>query len=94
MNVHVYDTHVRTTTGSYLHFDVFVDDLHKKKVKKFAQDHLAKLGITPDELELNSCQFCHNEIANPEIRAVIERQGHYILQLESTYKAKNDKTYP
>jgi len=82
MNVHIYDTHIRTTSGLYLHFDVLVNDQNKDKVKEYAQAYLTKQGILVNQLTLNACEFCHSEMGNPEVVASIERKGHYILQLE------------
>ncbi|NQZ82391.1 MAG: DUF2024 family protein [Colwellia sp.] len=84
MKIHVYDTHVKTKTGGYVHFDVFVDDAHVNKAKQYAQQYISALGIEPEQIELNSCQFCHSEIANPEVQTTIIRQGHYILPLTNT----------
>lgn len=82
MKIHIYDTHVRTKSGLYLHFDVLVNDLNKDKAKDYAEEYIAEQGLTAHELVLNSCQFCHSEIANPDVRAEIERQGYYILVLK------------
>ena len=42
MNVHIYDTHIRTTSGLYLHFDVLVNDQNKDKVKVKEENKLTK----------------------------------------------------
>lgn len=81
MKIHVFDTHVRTKSGSYVHFDVLVDDAHVEKAKEYAQQYITSLGIEQNQLTLNSCQFCHSEIANPEVQSTIKQQGHYILPL-------------
>jgi hypothetical protein len=81
MKIHVYDTHVKTTTGQYLHFDILVDDDHLSNVEKYAESYLTSLGIKSKEITSNSCQFCHSEIANPEVQTIIKRQGHYVLPL-------------
>ncbi len=83
MKIHIYDTHVRINSGLYLHFDVLVNDENKAKVQQYAKDYIAKQGIAEHQLQLNSCQFCHSEMANPDVRLTIEREGHYILRLES-----------
>ena len=82
MKVHVYDTHVKTQTGGYLHFDVLVSDEYKDKVTDYAQQYLTSLGITAENITQNSCLFCHSEIANPEVKSAIKSDEHYILPLE------------
>ncbi|GGD61214.1 DUF2024 family protein [Lacimicrobium alkaliphilum] len=81
MQVHVYDTHVHTSAGQYLHFDVLVDDSNVGQVKQFAQDYLTSLGVTADKITQSRCNFCHSEIANPEVALAIENNGHSILVL-------------
>jgi cbb3-type cytochrome oxidase cytochrome c subunit len=82
MNIHIYDTHVKTNSVLYLHFDVLVNDENESKAQQYAEEYIAKQGIAEHQLTLNSCQFCHSEVANPDVKATIEREGHYILQLE------------
>ncbi|PAJ72502.1 hypothetical protein CJF42_20940 [Pseudoalteromonas sp. NBT06-2] len=81
MKIHVYDTHVKTAQGQQLHFDVLVDDDHQSRVEEFAKKHLKNLGIDNAKIATSSCQFCHSEVANPEVQAIIKRQGHYVLPL-------------
>ena len=81
MKIHVFDTHVRTTTGEYLHFDVLVDDANSKRVNEYVGRYLNSKGIQASELKSSSCQFCHSEIANPDVQAAIHANGHYILPL-------------
>ena len=44
MQIHVYDTHVHTTSGQYIHFDVLVSNENVKQVGKYAEQYLASLG--------------------------------------------------
>ena len=81
MKIHVYDTHVKTVTGKYLHFDVLVDDSNSVKVKQFAENYLADQGIEAENIELQSCNFCHSEIANPQVQQDITSKGHCIIPL-------------
>ncbi|MEW6990978.1 DUF2024 family protein [Colwelliaceae bacterium 6441] len=81
MKIHVYDTHVKTKTGDYVHFDVLVNDEHESKAKHYAKNYIESLGIASESIALNTCQFCHSEIANPEVQNVIKQQGFYILPL-------------
>ena len=37
MQIHVYDTHVHTTSGQYIHFDVLVSNENVKQVGQYAE---------------------------------------------------------
>ncbi len=81
MKIHVYDTHVHTAAGDYVHFDVLVNDEHVSQVKRYAENYLASLGIQGKNIEQSRCNFCHSEIANPEVQKNIAAQGHSIIRL-------------
>ncbi|GHF89686.1 DUF2024 family protein [Thalassotalea marina] len=81
MNVHVYDTHVYTIAGEYIHFDVLVDDHNKDKVQQFAETYLNSLGVSVDRIKQGHCNFCHSESANPEVQLQIEQHGYSIIRL-------------
>lgn len=81
MKIHVYDTHVYTTTGDYVHFDVLVNDENISQVKQYAEDYLATFGIQSENIEQSRCNFCHSEIANPVVQKNITTQGHSIIRL-------------
>ena len=81
MKIHVYDTHVHTSTGDYVHFDVLVNDDNVSQVKQYAENYLASLGIQGENIEQSRCNFCHSEIANPEVQKNIVTQGHSIIRL-------------
>ncbi|HJS14335.1 DUF2024 family protein [Rheinheimera sp.] len=82
MNVQVFDTHVKTTNGHYLHFDVLVTPEHAAKAKLYAQQFLQQQGYNSDDIQQQSCDFCHNEIATPAVISAINAQGYYILKLQ------------
>jgi hypothetical protein len=81
MNIHIYDTHVHTASGEYVHFDVLVNDENIVQVKQYAEKYLASLGIPIDNISQSRCNFCHSEIANPEVQQNILMQGHSIIRL-------------
>jgi len=81
MKIHVYDTHVYTTSGQYIHFDVLVSDDSVKHVDKYAKQYLASLGVQIDNIKQSRCNFCHSEVANPEVQENIANLGHSILRL-------------
>lgn len=81
MQIHVYDTHITTNNGVYLHFDVLVDDANVPKVKQFAEQYLKANGIEVGQIHQSRCQFCHSEVANPETIEQINKKGHAIIEL-------------
>ncbi|KIY42025.1 MULTISPECIES: DUF2024 family protein [Pseudomonas] len=83
MNVQVFDTHVRTTEGGYLHFDVLIEGNDQALAARYARDWLASRGVAQADVSQSRCQFCHSEPAHPEVAAAIARQGYYIILLQS-----------
>ena len=81
MQIHVYDTHVYTTAGQYIHFDVLVSNENVKQVGQYAEQYLASLGVKVDNIKQSRCNFCHSEIANPEVQQNIVNHGHSIIRL-------------
>ena len=81
MQIHVFDTHVMTESGQYVHFDVFVDNENIKKVEQYAKQYLASLGVTIDNITQSRCNFCHSELADLEVQDSIVSQGHSIIRL-------------
>lgn len=83
MNIYVFDTHVKTSAGQYLHFDVFIGEKNKQSAQLFTRRFL-KENFHIDEAELASytCQFCHCAIANPEVKNHVKNQGYYVLPIE------------
>ncbi|ROM76169.1 hypothetical protein BK654_16115 [Pseudomonas brassicacearum] len=82
MTIKVYDTHVHTQDGRYLHFDVLIDRIDQEFAQACAQRFLAEQGIEDQDITLSECRFCHVEPGNPEIGEAIARQGFFILKLQ------------
>lgn len=81
MKIHIYDTHVHTTSGQYIHFDVLVSDKNIKQVDRYAKQYLESLGVTVDNIKQIRCDFCHSEMANPEVQSNIVNHGYSISRL-------------
>ncbi|KGJ94622.1 DUF2024 family protein [Colwellia psychrerythraea] len=81
MQIHVFDTHVMTTSGQYIHFDVLVDNENIKKVELYAAQYLETLGVKIDNIKQSRCNFCHSELADLEVQERIANQGHSIIRL-------------
>lgn len=81
MLVHVYDTHITTTQGEYLHFDILVPNENVDHVPEYMAQWLHSIGVEVSELTQNRCSYCHSEQANDEMIADIQSQGYYIIQM-------------
>ncbi|MDH4566956.1 DUF2024 family protein [Pseudomonas sp. BN414] len=82
MQVKVFDTHVRTRDGRYLHFDVLTDGGDKLQAGRFAAEWLASRGVQDADIAASECLFCHSEIANPQVAEAIGRHGYSIIPLQ------------
>lgn len=81
MQVHAFDTHVMTTSGQHIHFDVLVNDENVKQLAQYAEQYLASLGFKVDNIKQSRCIFCHSEIANLDVQGHITNQGDSIIRL-------------
>lgn len=81
MQIHVFDTHVITTSGKHIHFDVLVDNENIKQVGQYAEQYLVSLGLKIENIKQSRCLFCHSEIATLEVQDNIAIQGHSIIRL-------------
>lgn len=82
MTVKVFDTHVRTKDGRYLHFDVLIPSNDSDLAKTYARRFLEEQGVQEDDISLNECRFCHVEPSNPLVAEAISKQGHFIIKLQ------------
>lgn len=67
MEVKIFDTHVRTRDGRYLHFDVLVTEELGARAGEFARRWLAGRGIDEADISQGHCSYCHSEIATTEV---------------------------
>lgn len=81
MQIRVYDTHVRTQDGRYLHFDVLVEPASAERAPAFAQRYLESLGIRAQDVQQSRCDFCHSEFASPPVEEALRQQGYAIIEL-------------
>jgi hypothetical protein len=88
MKIDVYDTYAKTANGSIVHFDVFLKSgEHKDKALEYAASFLDEIGESTGSITLERCNFCHSEIANPEVIEAVELSGYFILRMEGCPKA-------
>lgn len=82
MTIKVFDTHVRTKDGRYLHFDVLIDSNDAELAKSYARRFLVEQGVEDDDISQDICRFCHVEPSNSVVAEAISKQGHYIIKLQ------------
>lgn len=82
MTIKVFDTHVRTHDGRYLHFDVLIASNDAELAKSYARRFLDEQGVEEHDIAVNECRFCHVEPSNALVAEAISRQGHYIIKLQ------------
>lgn len=83
MKIDVYDSYAKNEQGCVMYFDVFVkSDVPAEEALKYGQDWLESVGENAVSLDQSRCNFCHSEVANPEVARSIENQGYFILQME------------
>lgn len=82
MNVKVFDTHVRTSDGRYLDFDVLTSGGDSAQAGQFARSWLARQGVQDADIAQSECQFCHSEFATPAVAESIDKQGYFIIPLQ------------
>ena len=84
MQVAVFDTYVRTTSGVLMHFDILVPiNIEPKQVYAYGRAYLDLKGVEYSQLSTNECRFCHIEQAGELVVDSIERQGYFILELDN-----------
>ena len=81
MYINVFDTHVHTRDGRYLHFDVFTDSNDLAQARHYAQQFLKQNNIEEDNISQSSCAFCHSESSSPEVEQAIGQTGYYIFKM-------------
>ena len=82
MSIKVFDTHVRTKDGRYLHFDILIESNDSELAKTYARQFLAEQGVEDEDIDLNQCRFCHVEPSNPVVAESIGKHGHHIIKLQ------------
>lgn len=84
MKIDVYDTYAISKAGKTIHFDVLLPNgAGKEKAVLFAREFLERIGEFSDALKQERCNFCHSENADGDLQEYINKNGHYILQMEN-----------
>jgi hypothetical protein len=84
LKVAVYDTYVTKKDGSIMHFDILVPSDFKdlNQIYAFGQRYLATKGQAGQPLTSKECRFCHIEKADDDLKAVIEKEGFSIIEMQ------------
>ena len=82
MNIDVFDTHVTTTTGKRLHFDVLLPPGKQQLASEYAREWLDSIGIRAEHIQQESCVYCHSQAADPDVEQHIEENGYFIYPME------------
>ncbi|TAK36153.1 MAG: DUF2024 family protein [Saprospiraceae bacterium] len=84
MSVAVWDTYVKKRDGSVMHFDIIAPSALKdvKTIYGYGKAYLSSKNEADGKIDTGECQFCHIEEASPDMRAAIEKNGYFILEME------------
>lgn len=82
--VAVWDTYVKCSNGSVLHFDIIVPDHlnDAAQIYAFGREYLSESGKVNLEITSRECRFYHIEEPSAEILNSITETGYFILEME------------
>lgn len=85
MRVAVWDTYVKKTDGSKMHFDILVQESIKDSeiIYNYGQEYLKGKNVISEILTAKECEFCHIEEASQIIINDIERKGYHIVEMKN-----------
>lgn len=85
MEVAVWDTYVKQPDGSVLHFDILVPASLKdaNTIYRYGRQYLAGKNLSEATLDTDECRFCHIEAATPAMLEAIEKQGYYMVEMDT-----------
>lgn len=82
MKIDVFDTHVTTTSGERLHFDILLPAGNGDLAGRYAMEWLKSIGIGAQHIDQESCVYCHSEAANADVEQHIQASGYFIYPIE------------
>lgn len=85
MTVSVWDTYVKRTDGTVMHFDILVPDSldNEQTVLKYGKTYLKGKPFKTEGILVNACNFCHVERATNMAITDIKNQGFSIIEMEN-----------
>lgn len=82
MEIHVYDTYVKSKDGHTMHFDVFTSVKDDKKAVEYAKQWLTSIGEGDATVTSKECKFCHSQSAPSNVTDAINKDGYFIYKME------------
>ncbi len=85
MEVSVWDSYVRRSDGSIMHFDILVPSELTDEAQVFAygKAYLRGKPFKTADFSARECTFCHIEYVTDDIADQIGKEGFFILELEN-----------
>ncbi len=82
MKIDVYDSYAKSG-GRLMHFDVFVPaGTANSTALQYGRQWLKSIREDSEALQQSLCNYCHSEIANPDVERMVNTDGYFILQME------------
>ncbi|MEL6812900.1 MAG: DUF2024 family protein [Bacteroidota bacterium] len=85
MKISVWDTYVTREDGKIMHFDILVPSKMKDTfmLKAYGEQYLSSKDFSTTGFSMAQCNFCHHEISNDKIEAIILERGFSIIEMEN-----------
>jgi Domain of unknown function (DUF2024) len=87
MKVAIWDTYIKTASGSVIHIDIVVPEEMKNEetIYDYGKTYLKSIAET-GEIDADYCQYCHIEEPTAEMVNDINNTGFSIIRLEDIPK--------
>ena len=82
MQIHVYDTYVKSKDGHAMHFDVFTAVKDDQKAVEYARQWLLSIDEGDAVISSKECRFCHSQSAPDNVVEAINKDGYFIYKME------------
>ena len=82
MQIHVYDTYVKSKDGHTMHFDVFTEVKDDQKAIEYARQWLVSIDESDASISNEECRFCHTQSAPDNVVEAINKDGYFIYKME------------
>ena len=82
MQIHVYDTYVKTKQFGEIHFDVITKEKDLNKALEYGKKYLKSIGEENAVMTSNECNFCHSQSAPKPVEDGIKKDGYFIQKMQ------------
>ena len=85
MKIAVWETYVKRSNGTIIHFDILVpiELKDQETIFNFGKHYLNTKPFETSQLTANECRLCHIEQATESIIASIKKNGYAIIEMEN-----------